>query len=192
MSEHDHNQRLEDLLLTRRQLLARMGNGFAGLGLAGLLAGEAQSASAVPKTAHAVNPLTVKQPPLPAKAKRVIFLFMNGGPSHVDTFDPKPMLTKYHGQALPYSNLPTERKTGTAFRAPFEFKKCGQSGIEVSDIFPHIGSIADEITLLKAVQTEVFNHGPAKLFVNTGVQTFFDFIVTYSDLRGTVVLARSP
>src|SRR5690348_1557068 len=126
----NHRPLWEEALLTRRELLARMGNGFAGLSLAGLLsleAGAAQAASGVAD--RTLHPLAPKAPPLPAKAKRVIFLFMNGGPSHVDTFDPKPMLTKLHGKPLPTSNLPTERKTGAAFRSPFQFRRCGQSGI---------------------------------------------------------------
>src|SRR5437870_4451668 len=116
-----HGQRLEDAFLTRRELLARMGNGFAAMSLAGVLAGEAganpQSTIRNPQSTvrnpQSLNPLAVKQPHFAPKAKRVIFLFMNGGPSHVDTFDPKPMLTKHHGEPLPYSNLPTERRTGT-------------------------------------------------------------------------------
>jgi hypothetical protein len=167
MSEHDHRQRLEDLALTRRQLLSRMGNGFAALGLAGLMGSEAQAAPA-PGAAHTLNPLTPKSPPLPARAKRVIFLFMNGGPSHVDTFDPKPMLTKYHGQPLPYSNLPTERKTGAAFRSPFEFKRYGQSGIEVSEIFPHIGSCIDDIAVIRSMHADVPNHEPSLMLMNCG------------------------
>src|SRR5215471_10715730 len=109
-----HRFRWEDRLLTRRQMLGRMGNGFAALGLAGLLAQEAQAETA--GAPHLVLPMTPKPAPMPAKAKRVIFLFMNGGPSHVDTFDPKPMLTRHHGQPLPYSNLPTERRTGAAYK----------------------------------------------------------------------------
>ena len=81
-----------------------------------------------------VNPLAPKAPPLPAKAKRVLHLFMNGGPSHVDTFDPKPSLTKFAGKPIPIT-LKTERRTGAAFASPFEFKKYGQSGTEVSEIF---------------------------------------------------------
>ena len=76
----------------------------------------------------------------PAKAKHVIFLFLNGGPSQVDTFDPKPLLSKHHGQPMPTPNLKTERKTGSLLRSPFQFKKCGQSGIEISEIFPKLGS----------------------------------------------------
>jgi hypothetical protein len=171
MSEHDHRPHWEDLLLSRRQLLARMGNGFAGLSLTGMLAGEAGASADTKPTAraiHSLNPLFPKKPPLPAKAKRVIFLFMNGGPSHVDTFDPKPMLTKYHGQPLPYSNLPTERKTGAAFRSPYAFKKFGQSGIEVSEIFPHIGSCIDDIAVIRSMHADVPNHEPSLLLMNCG------------------------
>src|SRR5437879_11276562 len=86
---------------------------------------------------NSINPLAPRVPHFPAKAKRVIHLFMNGGPSHVDTFDPKPTLAKYAGQRLPSGNLRTERKTGAAFPSPFKFQKYGQSGIEVSEIFSH-------------------------------------------------------
>ncbi|MEP6756081.1 MAG: DUF1501 domain-containing protein, partial [Chthonomonadales bacterium] len=97
MSEFDHRPRVEDLLLSRRELLGRIGGGMAALGLASVLGGES-TANASPLTAaRNLNPLAVKQPHFPVKAKRIIFLFANGGPSHVDTFDPKPMLTKYHG-----------------------------------------------------------------------------------------------
>ncbi|HZT42561.1 MAG TPA: DUF1501 domain-containing protein [Chthonomonadaceae bacterium] len=153
-----------DLLLTRREMLSRLGGGFAALSLAGLLTEEAQAASAP----RVLNPLAPKKPPLPAKAKRVIFLFMNGGPSHVDTFDPKPMLSKYHGQPLPYSNLPTERKTGTAFRSPYPFVRCGKSGIEVSDIFPHIGACIDDICVIRSMHADVPNHEPSLMLMNCG------------------------
>src|SRR5579871_2250115 len=171
MSEHDHRMRLEDLALTRRELLARLGNGFAALGLAGLLGSEASADvvhAAATGAASSLNPLAPKRPPLPAKAKRVIFLFMNGGPSHVDTFDPKPMLTKYHGQPLPYSNLPTERKTGTAFRSPYQFVRRGKSGIEVSEIFPHIGACIDDIAVIRSMHADVPNHEPSLMLMNCG------------------------
>src|SRR5690349_11656999 len=138
-----HRPRLEDLLLTRRELLGRMGNGFAALGLTGLMAGEGLLATPAEATTL-LNPLAPKKPPLPAKAKRVIFLFMNGGPSHVDTFDPKPALAKYAGKPLPTGNLRTERKTGGALPSPFAFQKHGRSGIEVSEIFPHLATCVDD------------------------------------------------
>src|SRR4051812_35474671 len=112
MSQYDHHNALDDLFLTRRGLLGRMGNGFAALGLMSLLSEDAGAAIQKASTGD-INPLAARKPPLKAKAKRVIFLFMNGGPSQVDTFDPKPMLTKYHGQAVPLQ-LSTERKTGAA------------------------------------------------------------------------------
>src|SRR6267154_2657114 len=100
MSEFDHSNHLRDLFLTRRQLLGRMGNGFAALGVMSLL-GEPALASPLQQAANTDNPMAPRKPPMAAKAKRVIFLFMNGGPSHVDTFDPKPSLQKYAGKAIP-------------------------------------------------------------------------------------------
>src|SRR5437870_2234104 len=116
---------IEDRFLTRRELLRRGGMGFGMVGLAGVFAAETQAGAADD------NPLTPKQPHFSAKAKRVVHLFMNGGPSHVDTFDPKPLLAKYHGKPLPNPNLRTERKTAGALRSPFAFRKFGRSGIEV-------------------------------------------------------------
>ena len=164
-----HPPRIEDHFLTRRELLGRMGNGFAMLGFtsvlgaSGMLAGPASGAAALSD-----NPLLPKHPPLPGKAKRVIFLFMNGGPSHVDTFDPKPMLTKYAGKALPLENLKTERKTGEAFPSPFAFAKHGQSGIEVSEIFPHLAKCVDDMAIIRSMHADVPNHEPSLLLMNCG------------------------
>lgn len=171
MSEFDHRPRIEDLMLTRRELLGRMGNGFALLGLAGVLGAEgllAEPAEASARGSAALNPLAPRPPHFPGKAKRVVFLFANGGPSHVDTFDPKPKLTEYHGKPLPYANLPTERKTGTAFRSPFTFKKYGQSGIEVSEIFSNVGSCIDDICVIRSMHADVPNHEPSLLLMNCG------------------------
>src|SRR2546421_10717702 len=126
----------DSLLMTRRELLRRSGMGFAALGLASLLGESAPGAT---------TPLTPKKPHFTGKAKRVIHLFMNGGPSHVDTFDPKPSLEKYAGKTLPRENLRTERKTGAAFPSPFKFQKYGQSGIEVSELFAHTAQSIDDI-----------------------------------------------
>ena len=104
---------------------------------AGLLSREPATPAATGGAAS-LNPLAPKAPQFAGKAKRVIHLFMNGGPSQVDTFDPKPALAKYAGKPLPMPNLKTERKTGAAFPSPFKFQKYGQSGIEVSELFPHI------------------------------------------------------
>src|SRR3954454_5718744 len=116
-------------MMTRRRMLDTMGVGFGMLGFRGLMG-----------AATVTDPLTPKSPHFPAKAKRVINLFLNGGPSQVDTFDPKPMLDKYNGKPAPSGNLRTERKTGNLMKSPFTFQKYGQSGIEVSDIFPTLGS----------------------------------------------------
>ena len=122
MSDFDHSNQIRDLFLTRRELLGRMGNGFAAVGLMSLLGESALGAPSLQAGGQVgpYNPMAAKKPPLRAKAMRVIFLFMNGGPSQVDTFDPKPMLTKYHGQVIPLS-LPTERRTGAALGSPYTF-----------------------------------------------------------------------
>ncbi len=102
------------------------------------------------------------------RAKRVIFLFMNGGLSQVDSFDPKPMLEKYHGQPLPGGSVATERKTGTLMQSPFTFKKYGKSGIEVSELFPHVGECVDDICFIRSMYTDIPNHEPSMLMMNTG------------------------
>jgi hypothetical protein len=174
MSQYDHRQRLEERFMTRRELLSRMGNGFALLGLSGVLGAEgllASSAEAAPAGTPipaALNPLAPKKPHFPGKAKRVIFLFMNGGPSHVDTFDPKPALDKYAGKMLPMENLRTERKTGAALPSPFKFQKYGQSGIEVSEIFPHVAQHVDDMAVIRSLHADVPNHEPSLMLMNCG------------------------
>jgi hypothetical protein len=99
----------------------------------------------------------------------VIHLFMNGGPSHVDTFDPKPELTKWHGKVLPDENrLSTERKTGAAYQSPFTFKKHGQSGLPVSDLFPHVAKHADDLCVIRSMRADVPNHEPSLMLMNCG------------------------
>jgi hypothetical protein len=115
-----------------------------------------------------INPLTPKQPHFPGRAKRVIHIFANGGPSHVDTFDPKPALARYAGKALPVENLRTERKTGAAFPSPFKFKKYGESGIEVSDLFANVAQSVDEMVVIRSMQADVPNHEPSLLLMNCG------------------------
>jgi hypothetical protein len=115
-----------------------------------------------------LNPLAVKSPQFPGTAKRVIHLFMNGGPSHVDTFDPKPQLTAYHGKALPMEYLKTERKTGAAFKSPYAFKQYGQSGIEVSEIFSKTAECIDDICVIRSMHADVPNHEPSLLLMNCG------------------------
>lgn len=166
MSEYNHNDPFRDLFLSRRQLLGRMGNGFAALGMMGLLGESALGAGPV-ENRTSNNPLSPHKPPLKARAKRVIFLFMNGGPSQVDTFDPKPSLQKYAGQPIPL-HLPTERKTGAAFPSAYGFKKYGQSGIEVSEIFPNVAKHVDDMVVIRSMHADVPNHEPSLLLMNCG------------------------
>ncbi len=151
--------------LSRREMLGRCGVGMGMLGLqallgdSGLLAAEAKSDSA--------NPLAPKAPHFAPKAKRVIHLFANGGPSQVDTFDPKPELAKYAGKAIPLK-LATERKTGAAFPSPFKFQKYGKSGIEVSELFAKTAAHIDDICVIRSMHADVPNHEPSFLLMNTG------------------------
>lgn len=176
----NHLPCLTDHFLTRRDLLRRSGMGFAALGLAGLLEPTQASAAA---SAPPVNPVTPKQPHFPGKAKRVVHLFMNGGPSHVDTFDPKPALDRYHGKPMPTANLRTERKTGAAFRSPFAFQKHGKSGIEVSDLFPHVARSIDDLCIIRSMHADVPNHEPSLMLMNCGearlIRPSFGSWVTY-------------
>jgi hypothetical protein len=153
--------------VSRREMLCRSGMGFGALALAQLL-GDAGGSSRQAWAADSVNPLAPRQPPFPGKAKRVIHLFMNGGPSHVDTFDPKPALDQYAGKELPTPNLKTERKTGAAYPSPFKFAKHGQSGIEVSEIFPHVARQIDDIAVIRSMHADVPNHEPSLLLMNCG------------------------
>jgi len=137
--------------------------GMGGVALAGVL-GEAMGLKAAEGS---LNPLTVKAPHFPAKAKRVIHLFMNGGPSHVDTFDPKPSLAKYNGKELPM-HLATERKTGAAFQSPFVFNKYGKSGTEVSELFAKTAESIDDICVIRSMRADVPNHEPSLMLMNCG------------------------
>ena len=130
---------------TRREMLRDCANGFGALALTALFGEEEARAAG----AGAANPLAPKSPMFPVKAKRVIFLFMHGGPSQVDTFDPKPLLTRDNGK--PYSGRAKPRvvfaQTGNLLKSPWEFKKYGQSGIEVSDLFPEVGKCVDDMCM---------------------------------------------
>jgi hypothetical protein len=151
--------------VTRREALCRIGNGFGMMAFAGML-GDALDAADLLAAGQA--PFANGGLHHAAKAKHVIFLFMNGGLSQVDSFDPKPMLDKYHGQPLPGGPIATERKTGALMRSPFTFKKYGQCGMDVSELFPHVGSCADDICFVRSVHTDIPNHEPSMLMMNTG------------------------
>src|SRR5262249_3209085 len=170
--------------LTRRELLRRSGMGFAMLGLTGVLSDNGRLLAGIGEPdAGYKNPLAERPPHFAAKAKRVIHLFMNGGPSHIDTFDPKPSLQKSAGQTLPTPNLATERKTGAAFPSPFKFQKYGESGIEVSELFAQTAQHIDDIAVIRSMHADVPNHEPSLLLMNCGesrqVRPSFGSWVTY-------------
>jgi hypothetical protein len=165
-----HGPRPEDAFVTRREALCRAGMGFGAVALGSLMAEAglfAASPAPVPGTIDRLNPLAQRPPQFPGRAKRVIHLFMNGGPSQVDTFDPKPALAKYAGKALP-TNLPTERKTGAGFGSPFSFRKYGQSGIDVSELFAKTAQCMDDICVIRSMHADAPNHEPSLLLMNCG------------------------
>lgn len=160
------------LFLTRRDFLNRCGMGLGSLALGSIFQ----------EAANAANPLEIKAAPSLGKAKHVIHIFANGGPSHVDTFDPKPALDKWHGKEIP-SRLSTERKTGAAMRSPYKFQKYGECGLEVSEIFKNVGSCADDLCVVRSMHADVPNHEPSLLLMNCGeprlVRPSFGSWVTY-------------
>jgi len=152
-------------LTSRREMLARCGMGMAGVGMAALLG---QGSVARAESAMSLNPLAPRGPHFAPRAKRVIHFFLNGGPSHVDTFDYKPLLAKYDGKPLPVENLKTERKTGAAMPSPFEFKRYGQSGLEISDLFEKTARHADDLCVIRSMKAQVPNHEPSLMLMNCG------------------------
>ncbi len=155
---------------SRRDFLFRAGNGFGALALSSLLAGNA--AAAEKESKKIVNPLAPKLPHFAAKAKSVIFLFMVGGPSQMETFDPKPALDKLHGQQMPASFGEVKSqfvKAGTPLMgSAWKFKKYGQSGIEVSDLLPHTATCVDDLAIIRSCYTESFVHAPAMYQMMSG------------------------
>lgn len=186
----------------RRQLLQSAGIGLGGMALSTLLSSESTMGGE-----PVASERSVSQSHFPAKAKSVIFLFMAGGPSQLDLFTEKPELAKLHGEAPPASFLEGKRfaflkGTETLLGSPRKFKRYGECGQEISDLLPYHGSIADEVCWLHGLTTDVFNHGPAKIFVNTGSpqpgRPSMGSWVNYglgsesSDLPGFVVLQSGP
>jgi Protein of unknown function (DUF1501) len=134
--------------MTRREALRMMGAGFGSVGLAGV---------------HGLA-----APHFAAKAKHVIFLFLNGGLSQVDTFDPKPALERWHGKPMPGGNPRTERKTGSLMRSPFAFRRCGASGLELSEIFDRLADCVDDLCVIRSMHTNVPIHESSLFMMNTG------------------------
>jgi hypothetical protein len=152
--------------IDRRSLLQRSGLGLGGLSLASFFNATGHSNEEALQSG-AQNLLASRQSHFPGKAKRVIHFFLNGGPSHVDTFDPKPALYKYAGKPVP-TNLTTERKTGAAFPSPFAFRRYGQSGIEVSELFAKTAEHIDDIAVIRSMYAQVPNHEPSLMLMNCG------------------------
>src|SRR5688572_6786404 len=162
-----HAPQWEDAFLTRRDFLCKCGMGVGALSLAQLMAEAGLNEGPTAGASIELNPFAPRTPHFAPRAKRVIHIFLNGGASHVDTFDPKPALTRYAGKTLPV-HLPTERKTGAAFASPFKFKPYGQSGIEVSELFAQTAAHIDDIAVIRSMQADVPNHEPSLMLMNCG------------------------
>ena len=205
MNPPNEDYRLRDI--TRRHLFGECAMGIGSIALASLLADG--KLSATEKDLTAKNPLQPKMGHFPAKAKNVIFLFMAGGPSQLETFDYKPKLNELSGKPIPESFIAGKRFAfmSSSHRTDLlgfhpKFQQHGQNGTWVSDYLPNIGGIVDDITMVKTCKTELFNHAPAKLFMNTGSGLFgrpsLGAWVTYGigsecdNLPGFVVLQSGP
>jgi hypothetical protein len=147
----------------RREMIASAGAGLGFVALATALA-DAGDLKASPPPADALAP---RPPHFAPRVRRVIQFFLNGGPSHIDTFDPKPLLAKYAGQPLPFS-IATERKTGGALASPFRFKRYGDSGLEVSELFERTAAHADSLAVIRSMRARLPNHEPSLMLMNCG------------------------
>jgi hypothetical protein len=191
------------LAITRRQFFCRCATGMGTIALASLL----EQAAFARAGELLDDPMAVRPPHFPARAKRVIFLHMAGAPSQLDLFDPKPRLKELDGQPIPDELVKNERfafirGTPKVLPSPYEFAPRGQSGAVFSNLLPHISGIADDITVIRSMKTDHFNHAPAQLFVHTGSQLpgrpSMGSWVTYGlgsenrDLPGFVVLTSGP
>src|SRR6266567_2608660 len=159
-------------LITRRWFFQQCGVGLGAIALGQLFSENGWAAPGA-----LANPLAPRQPPFPGKAKRVIFLFMAGAPSHLELFDYKPELAKWNGKLPPAELVKGYR---AAFINPnskllgpkFKFARHGQSGAELSELLPHLSGVADDIAIVKSMHTDAFNHAPAQIFMNTGSTQF--------------------
>lgn len=161
-------------VLTRRSLLQQSGCGIGSLALTGLVNSSVHAGPAPRRVAN--SPLANRQPHFPARIKRVIHLFMNGGPSQFDTFYPKPKVQELSGQALPESikkqlQLTQRKRVGTLYGSPFRFRRHGESGLEISELYPHVAKHADELCVIRSMQGEIANHTPGLLLTNCGHAT---------------------
>ena len=156
-----HCRRYRPTNHSRRDFLAQTACGFGSVALAGFLAQTA--------TAAGENPLAVKPPQFAARARSVIFLYMDGGVSHVDSFDPKPKLAEYHGKPFPMKRDKTQfENIGNTLKSPWNFKQYGESGLPVSDLFPNIAKHADRLAVVRSMTSEFPEHTSANYFLHTG------------------------
>src|SRR5215212_7823655 len=158
--------RLASPPMTRRQMLMRCANGFGGIALLALLGESAFAGTERPAEGAAPS----RAPHYPAKARNVIFLYMDGGPSQVDTFDPKPRLQKEHGQLFQMKMEPTQfNDNGKTLGSPWTFKNYGQSATPVSELFPQIGGCVDELCVVRSMTSNFSEHTNANYFLHTGL-----------------------
>ena len=153
---------------SRRDFLARAGLGLGALSLQTLGDAPAAATTSLSGTVSPLSPLAPRAPHFAPRARRVVHFFLNGGPSQVDTFDPKPALARYAGQPLPGRYLRTERKTGAALPSPFKFSRHGRSGLEISELFARTATHADDIAVIRSMHAQVPNHEPSLMLMNCG------------------------
>lgn len=162
-----HCGRFQPRPVTRRNMLAQCANGFGALALASLCQDRAFGLE--PTVGQGHNPFEAKPSHFPAKAKSVIFLFMDGGPSQMDTFDPKPRLTKENGQPIKVKVEPTQfNNIGNVLGSPWKFNQYGQSGIPVSDLFPNVATCVDDLAIIRSMVSEFPEHTNANYFMHSG------------------------
>ena len=169
MTHQQQTQQLMTQTACRRWFLGQCGVGLAGIAAKGLFASENR-----PVTAP--NPLAARQPHFPGKVKRVIYMFQAGAPSHLELFDPKPQLSKRDGQLPPAELLKDYRAAfinpNSALLGPkYRFAPHGECGMQLSELLPHTAAMADEICLIRSMQTESVNHAPGQIFMNTGSES---------------------
>ncbi|MEO8352495.1 MAG: DUF1501 domain-containing protein [Chthoniobacteraceae bacterium] len=155
----EHSPSLDNIIFTKREFLKRTGMGFGALSLASMVGGNPFAPAGA--QAASLSPMAPRQPHFPAKAKAVIHIFAEGGPSQVDTWDPKPELAKYNDRSIPGHD-------GLAYASPFQFAKKGQSGVEVSEVFPQLGGCIDDMAVIRSLWTDIPAHEVAQRFMNTG------------------------
>src|SRR5262245_39725199 len=170
-----HCRHFQDPPRTRREMLLRCANGFGGLALSALLCEQSIGSflEAAPDFSDGKRsgqgPMSPKPPQFPAKARNVILLYMDGGPSQVDTFDPKPRLAREHGQAIKVPTHPTQfNNIGRVLKCPWKFRQYGQSGIPVSDLFPEVGRCVDDLAIIRSMVSNFSEHTSANYFLHTG------------------------